>query len=173
MRPLPFIVLYLVLIFASVMFEEHGVVTYLSFCLTLAAFGLQVHWSYRALIYVMATSGSAEIASSVGAMWISLVAGILLLALVVAYTLLLEAHIASSQVRFVLSRLIAPVLGFLGVGMLLRVFWIPAAALCDAEERGKSPVHSIVGIFLLFVYLMLGIPFIFKRLMRLAPDRMP
>ncbi len=43
-------------------------------------------------------------------------------------------------------------------------FWVPARAVCEAEAGRKVPLHSVVGTFLLFVYIVIGAPFIYRRL---------
>jgi Na+/H+ antiporter NhaD/arsenite permease-like protein len=62
----------------------------------------------------------------------------------------------------------SPVLGLAGCFLFLAVFWIAARAVCEAEEKRKMPAHNVVGTFLLFFYLVIGVPFIYGRLKRLG-----
>jgi len=53
---------------------------------------------------------------------------------------------------------------FCGVLAFFWTFWSAASALCNAEDRGEPPAIRIVGTFLLCLYLIIGAPFIYKRL---------
>jgi hypothetical protein len=54
--------------------------------------------------------------------------------------------------------------GFAGTLAFFWTSWPVAAALCNAEDGGETRAIRIIGTFLLCLYLIIGAPFIYKRL---------
>ena len=50
------------------------------------------------------------------------------------------------------------------IGAFVAFLWVAARALCEAEERGRVSAHNVVGTFLQLFYVVVGAPFIYRRL---------
>jgi hypothetical protein len=61
-----------------------------------------------------------------------------------------------------------PMLSVMAAVSFLVCLWVIARALCVAEARQPVPAHYIVGTFLLLFYLVIGAPFISRRLKALG-----
>ena len=170
LRPLFFLPAYLLTGFVSAypVLMDIQFAEFWSLLLGLSAAALQFTWTYRALAFAskrlqhlrhsVSDSQPLRTALRILLMLIAFFAGIAL------YKGYLQAAVFGGTL---LDQPIAWFLAFGAAILFFGIFWIPARALCEAEMGRKVPAHSVVGTFLLFVYIVIGAPFIYRRLKHL------
>ena len=171
LRPLFFVPAYLFLSLMSVypVLLDIEFAEFWSLLLGLGAFALQFTWTYRALAFVstrlhyprhgVSDSQPLWTARRILLMLTAFIAGVVL------YKGYLQSAVFSGTL------LDEPVEWFLAIGttsLFFGFFWIPARAVCEAEAGRKVPAHSVLGTFLLFIYIVIGAPFIYRRLKTLG-----
>lgn len=135
------------------------------------ALGLQVAWAIQALAFAskehVGDGRIARITQLATARFVVLTLLVCLAVVALYYGYLNWGPTSETSVTAILKALSSICEG-LAVVLFFAVLWISAAGICDAEESGKAPAHRVVGTFLLLVYVVIGAPFIFTRLKRLA-----
>jgi len=173
MRPWKFISLYLILVVGSFLLQGYPwkFAIFASLICILAAFALHLTWVFRGLNTL---SNSTHGVSHGGANWMgtarrSLVYSAVLVAIVLVIHILPGPSVDAKWYNlFNFATAFIVLFAFL---FLLRIFWIAAVALCDSEAQTKAPPHTVVGTFLLYWYLVLGAPFLYKRLVKLRDQK--
>lgn len=69
------------------------------------------------------------------------------------------------------AAIITIVFGWVVIAVAFAALWNAAAALCMAEDGAETPPSRIVGTFLLFLVLVVGAPFIYRRLEALGESQ--
>ncbi len=90
-----------------------------------------------------------------------------ILMLVLLYALFIRHATSTPTTREILIEVAATVCGFTGLGLVLVGMWRVATDVCRFEGAEEVSPNRIVGTFLLFIYLVIGAPFIFVRLKRM------
>jgi hypothetical protein len=163
LRPILFIFLYLGSLVVPFYLAQHNVTHTVNLAALGVAFALllQLVWTHQAATFISKVSHTGTAASA----WTRGLLG--LFGLVVVYVLLYDNYIKPAISGTVIAPFLdreSPILGALFIVPVLIGFWLTARAVCDAEEKGHVPAHSVVGTFLLFFYLIIGAPFIYRRL---------
>ena len=136
-------------------------------CTTLAIV-FQLHWIFRALEYLGAVSSydQGAIAERIRSVRRSTIIAGAIFGIVVLILVALNPATQNTPIGFLLAVALLS-----AMGLLLRVFWVAASAMCDEETGTGAPSHSVVGSFLLFWYILLGAPFLYRRLLKLGHKR--
>ncbi|MGF1632094.1 MAG: hypothetical protein ACFCUT_21675 [Kiloniellaceae bacterium] len=171
LRPLVFVPVYLLLLAVSALLKVPGLGTSGIWAplLSMAAVALHFTWMFRAVAY--ASKWRRSMGRSLGVSEPSatvlrfLLMTFLCLGVAVLYKAYLKPAIGeeSSLDRIVEMALVLPTLYFV-VGM----FWISARTLCEAEMGRKASTFSIGSTAILFIYIFIGAPFIYRRLKDLS-----
>lgn len=172
MRPIKFIVIYLLVSFFAIVSQKFGGAfgLYAGLILGLAAGSLHLAWTFQSLRFAStfsAPTGASE-TTQIRAAFRSSGFAAALTAFVVIYDKFLESYIPSN-----IAQVFGVLIIFSAFFFLLRVFWIAASTLCAAEQKETPDAHSVIGTFLLFFYLLIGAPFIFRRLRAIAEPHQP
>jgi hypothetical protein len=124
------------------------------------AFLLQLVWSWQAVRFIsIIFPPAAKIRRRFELLLKLAAAGMGII--VVGSTFTEQLAAASSKE---LSSAIIMIFGMVVVAVVLAVFWNAAAALCMAEDGAETPPSRIVGTGFLFLYLVIGAPFLYRRL---------
>lgn len=124
------------------------------------AFFLQLIWSWQAVRFIsIVFPPAAKIRRRFELLLKIAAAGMGIIVIGSTFT---EQLVAAST-RELLSASIM-IFGMIVVAIVLAVFWNAAAALCMAEDGAETPSSRVVGTGFLFLYLVIGAPFIYRRL---------
>jgi len=131
------------------------------------ALGLQLWWTHQAITFVWKITRDHETGT------LRAIAGyiFLMIGFCAVYVAVYPSYVESRLTGTILESYLgvtSPILGLAVVLLFVAIFWIAAHVICEAEGREKLPAHSVVGTFLLFFYLVVGVPWIYGRLKRLA-----
>ena len=174
MNPLVFILAYLLLAGLAVFPELVGQ----NYPLLWAALGscgalmLQSVWTIQALAFSSKLLTGKQQAKYMTVARVVVLVLLLCVGFVALYNGHLKAHLAVGAPLATVVKVISSVCEGGAVVLFFSMFWIAARGICEVEEKGKGkgkvPAHRVVGTFLLFVYLVIGAPFIFGRLKKLS-----
>lgn len=169
MHPVKFVVIYVLVSSLAMALQEFGgsLGSYMDLILVISAAALHLSWTLQSLQFVSSISkpsGTAEVTAVQAAIRSIVFAGVLIVSVAV-YDRFLKSHFPP-----IASQVIGILIIFSAIYFLLRVFWIAASSLCSAEQKKVADAHTIIGTFLLFFYLLVGAPFIFRRLRAIAAE---
>lgn len=165
LRPILFVPLYLLSIVPMAVFASASIpgAEYAYALGSGANFLLHWLWLFRTLRVASESSrGSKPFMMPVALLvaWIALLAW---LAFYQDHADLLQERMKALQLdRF------GEVAGAIVVGVVVLTFfafiWVTSRRLVEAEEKRKVPAHWVVGTFLLLFYIVIGAPFVYRRL---------
>ena len=169
LRPAVFIPVYVGLAFGpSVAMSAGGPVAgAAAMVAALVALALHADWVFRSIDYVAATA-PARLARPLELARLAAHATGWCGGLAIAHAAL--APFVSPTGETILGPAVPWLLLVAVLGFLTQV-WIASRLLCDAEAGGRAPLHALVGTVLLFLYLAIGAPFLFRRLKALAAPK--
>lgn len=169
MNPWAFVPLYLFLGFSGFILQGLGslLTAYLALAAVLSAFYLHIHWSLKSVRFAVAQSEEDVstrdvISTSLRPLKNALVCASIPVALVLLYATL--STVMKQPFAPLYWQLLAALLILLSFAFLLRMFWLAATTFCEQETGTEVAAHSVLGTFLMFVYLVVGAPFLFARL---------
>jgi len=171
LRPLVFVPVYLLLLAVSAVLKvpELGISGIWAPLLSMAAVALHFTWMLRALAYASkwrrSMGRSPGVSEPLTAVLRFLLMTFICLGVIVLYKVYLKPAVGEESPldRGVELALTLPTIYFL-VGM----FWISARTLCEADMGRKASTFSIVSTAILFMYIFIGAPFIYRRLKNLS-----
>lgn len=170
LKPVYFIILYLLFATGPALYGFLGdnvVVFVLGVLFVAGAFGIQALWVYQSAV-ISDFSISRSTKSSVLPVYARRVRNLIFSGAMSIIFAVLTSLLRNAGTFFeTISRIAPPALMLVSVILFLGSLWIAAQAICQGEAETKAPSHSVVGTFLLFVYLLIGAPFIYSRLKRL------
>lgn len=171
LRPLVFIPAYLLLLAVSALLKVPGLATsgIWPALLSMAAVALHFAWMVRAVTYASKWRRSMGQTLSVSepptTVLRCLVMTFLILGVAVLYKAYLKPAVGEGSP---LDNTVEMALAAPGLYFLVGMFWISARTLCEAEMGRKAPTSSIVATSILFFYIFIGAPFIYRRLKNLS-----
>jgi len=176
LRPLFFVPAYLLLAAVSSLLGTSGleISGFWPFLFGLGCFALHFAWTFRALAFVSKRLRSMRYSVDVSEPLPTARRFLLVLIVCFGGAVLYKTYLQPALFGGTpFDKPLEMALAFATVFLFFGIFWISARALCEAEMGRKVPAHSIVGTFLLFIYIVIGAPFIYRRLKKLgeqSPD---
>jgi len=169
-RPLVFVPAYLLLVVVSASLAAPGldIPGIWATLLGLAVFALHFTWMFRAMAYASKWRRPMGLSRGVSDPPTTVLRFLLMMFLCLGVGALYKAYLqpaitdGTSLDKTIELAIALPTLYFL-VGM----FWISARTLCEAEMGRQAPTFSIVSTSILFFYIFIGAPFIYRRLKKL------
>jgi hypothetical protein len=170
-RPLVFVPVYLLLFFVALFLTAPGlqIPGIWAPLLGLAVFALHFTWMFRATAYASKRRSSMGRSLGVQDPPTTVLRFLLMTLLCLGLGELYEAYLQPALIegtsldKAIQFAIVLPTLYFL-VGM----FWIAARALCEAEMGPKAPTSGIASTAILFFFILIGAPFIYRRLKNLS-----
>lgn len=171
LRPLLFVPAYLLLTAIGILLGAPGldISIFWTALFGLGCFAFHFRWTFRALAFVSkrppVVQKGAGVSDPLRRARRFSVMMILGFGALILYGVYLQPVVGSETL---FAELLEMPLLLLVVFSFFGIFWISARAVCEAEAGKKVPAHSVVGTFLLFIYIVIGAPFIYRRLKKLG-----
>jgi len=173
MHPVVFIVIYLLLAIVTVLPLLSAVSsgTLLSAAAVCGALALQIFWVVQAVRFAgkirMKDRATTRGLRQIKTVDVVVIIAFLCILFDVIYRFYINEHLVEGTWLALILDGIYGICEGLPAILIFSVFWIAAKGLCEAEQEGHVPWHQVVGTFLLFLYLVIGAPFIYHRLKKL------
>lgn len=171
LRPLLFVPAYLLLTVIATLLGNPGldISAFWSRLFGVGCLALHFRWTFRALSFVSMRPPFVQKGADVSDPLRTARRFLVMLILCFGGAVLYKAYL--HPVMFGGMPLYEPLemlLGLVTAFLFFGIFWISARAVCEAEVGKRVPAHSVVGTFLLFIYIVIGAPFIYRRLKKLG-----
>ena len=170
LRPLVFVPAYLLLWAVSAILAAPGlgISGIWAAVLSMAVVALHFTWMVRAVAYAskrrLSMGLSSDVSKPSATVLRFLLMTVLILGVSAPYKAYLEPVVGEGSA---LDTTVETALALSGLYFLVGMFWISARTLCEAEMGRKAPIFSIVATAILFSFLLIGAPFIYRRLKEL------
>ena len=170
LRPLLFVPAYLLLNVMSVFPTLLGLelAAFWAVLFGLGCFALHFRWTFRALAFASERLRSVQHGAGVPAPLRTARRFLLMMIFFFGSAILYKTYLQPAVSETPFAELLEMPLVLLVAFLFFGIFWISARAVCDAEAGKRVPAHSVVGTFLLFIYIVIGAPFIYRRLKKMG-----